>query len=458
LFPETGLPSYDILIKNIVLVMAGYVIATLETMLARALGLTSISYGEVLFIAGAVFSYAMASYWLVYLNRRVTLLIDSLVYYGNLTVYLAMYGVWIYKLGEIRTLGLFNALIAVTIVLTYTPMSRSLMMSLGTVACHLVVSRFAIYDAGQPGSFAREIFYTIAFVPAFLIISYFAGRLQRQNAALGDTNRELEKANLDLTRANEELEATRRVTEIEMDLAVTIQSAIFPDAAPQTDEWDVAFSFKPRNGVSGDFYDFYYEGPVLRGMSLFDVSGHGVSSALITMFAKPIFFRHFTRMSGGPLHRVIEAANLRLIDEMRNIHGFITGIMLRFGGGSVEYVNAGHPDLLHRRSGRGVRVIGAGHELIKGRPLGIEGPTRTCKTVKFGVAPGDVLVLYTDCVTECVGAANNSYGVERLIASFERAPGEDAGAILEFIERQFHDFLGDRRVEDDFTLIVARKR
>jgi serine phosphatase RsbU (regulator of sigma subunit) len=55
---------------------------------------------------------------------------------------------------------------------------------------------------------------------------------------------------------------------------------------PVVSGWDIAFTSRPKSGVSGDFYDFYTNGDKLEGLSLFDVSGHGVAPALITILSK----------------------------------------------------------------------------------------------------------------------------------------------------------------------------
>jgi serine phosphatase RsbU (regulator of sigma subunit) len=456
-FKKSILPGYDLLIKNIIFIMAGYLLATAETLAARIMGITPIDYIDILFLSSAALAYAVASWALVYFTGKVTTLIDHLVFYGNLALYLTLYSVWAFKLEELRILALFNALIAPTIVVTYTSLARSVMMFLGAAACQVAVSYYAIIRAGQPGDFTRELFFTIAFVPAFAFVSYFANRLQMQKINMQSSNTRLESANRELIRANEALEAGHRIAQIETKLAVTIQSGLFPEEPPRTDLWDVAFAFQPRFDLSGDFYDFYFRGDELRGMALFDVAGHGVSSALITMLAKPVFFRYFKDLDAEPLHRVIEAANLRLMEEIKNTYSFITGIMLRFDGDFVEYVNAGHPDLLHHRSGRETRILGQNIPNHKGRPLGIDGPTSTCKTMRFPVSAGDTLLLYTDCITESTNADLEAYGRERLVRSLDGAPEGSAGEVLEHVLGSFNKYLAGGIPEDDLTVIIAKR-
>ncbi len=355
-FRKRVLPGYDLLIKNILFIMAGYILATAETLAARIPGLTPIGYFDILCLASAALACAVASYALVYYSGKVTVLIDNLVFYGNLALYLALYSVWAYRLEELRMLALFNALIAPTIVITYTTLARSVMMSLGAATCQVAVLYLGIVRAGQPCDFARELFYTLAFVPAFAFVSCFAARLQRQKDNMESSNTRLEAANRELIRANEEL-----------------------------------------------------------------ASGH------------------------------------RIAQEMKNTYSFITGIMLRFDGEFVEYVNAGHPDLLHRRAGRETRIVGENIPNYRGRPLGIEGPASTCKTMRFPVSAGDTLLLYTDCITGSANAVQETCGRERLVRSLDGAHEESAAAMLEHVLRGFDEFLAGGTPEDDLTVIVARR-
>ena len=93
-------------------------------------------------------------------------------------------------------------------------------------------------------------------------------------------------------------------------------------------------------GVSGDLYDFYLEDNVLTGVSILDVSGHGIASGLITMLARTIFYRNFAAGKEEDLSEILEKSNRHLIKEIGNVDYYLTGILLRFKQDSVEYVNA----------------------------------------------------------------------------------------------------------------------
>ena len=71
--------------------------------------------------------------------------------------------------------------------------------------------------------------------------------------------------------------------------------ASIPKTAPKNDAWDIAFEFIPMSGVSGDLYDFYVSEGEITGLTLCDVSGHGIASGLVTMIARSVFFRNFSK-------------------------------------------------------------------------------------------------------------------------------------------------------------------
>lgn len=105
--------------------------------------------------------------------------------------------------------------------------------------------------------------------------------------------RQLELANEELSTINRELIDARDISRRDLAMAINVQRNFLPAMAPRDAAWDLAFHFHPMAGVSGDFYDFYCTAGALRGVGIFDVSGHGISSALVTMIARSTFLPLF---------------------------------------------------------------------------------------------------------------------------------------------------------------------
>ena len=226
--------------------------------------------------------------------------------------------------------------------------------------------------------------------------------LQTANEELEAMNEELLATNDRLAETNTELENAQSIARKDMDMATNVQSTLFHKQAPETPEWDIAFEFRPMSGVSGDFYDFYEDSGRLTGLALFDVSGHGISSGLITMIARSVLWRNFNKGRNTELNLVLENANKELIREIGGIDNYITGILLRFTGDEIEYVNAGHTDLICRRDKtRNVEIVNLKDRDIKGCFLGIDEMDKQFGRLTFKVSSNDVLLLFTDCLYEC---------------------------------------------------------
>lgn len=268
----------------------------------------------------------------------------------------------------------------------------------------------------------------------------------------------LKQQEVELKVANMELSMRQKISEQEMALAANIQFQLFPQKPPACPGWDIAFFIRPMMGVSGDFYDFYESDGNVSGVSVFDVSGHGISSGLITLLARSIISRHFNQMSQGGLAKTVEDINSDLISEIGSVDSYLTGIILRLNGNTIEYINASHPDLLIKRGKTGNVLPVKPHDRdLKGMLLGKEGLAGNFDVLNFSVASGDSLLAYTDGLTECSNSNKEGYGEERLKKAFKNSPDGTARDILDFITGDFNRFIGAAPHKDDVTLIVMKK-
>jgi len=445
-------------IKTVWLVMAGYVITQIETAVAISLGLTSMRYMEIILPASVAIIGTAVFIVIISIKKAPTVRFGNIMFLLQYPIFISMYTLWIYRLDEIRLLGLFCALIAVVFVMFFTTPAQSLFLSIGTMVSQICVSYYTINNLGQSGNFHRELFYTLCVFPAFVFLSFVARHLQQKTLDLINAQDNLTEINEELEKKNRELKTWQLIAKNEMELAAAIQRTLLPGEPPHASGWDIAVAYHPRHSVSGDFYDFYYSQDELKGIALFDVSGHGVSSGLLMMMAKPLLFRLFNKNLKEPLHRIMDAANRELSNEIEGTHSFITGIIVRFSNSSVEYVNAGHPNIIIKDQGsRTVKVLDEIGSGFKGNPLGLGGLTNPFKTMKFNVHRGDVLLLYTDCLVENSNSLNSPYGVQRLIDSLEDAPDGTAQEILDHIIALFKTYIQNEAMTDDFTVILAKR-
>jgi serine phosphatase RsbU (regulator of sigma subunit)/CheY-like chemotaxis protein len=283
--------------------------------------------------------------------------------------------------------------------------------------------------------------------------------LRRAKEAVESTMHELETINERLTVTNEELETAKSIADQDMRMAINVQENVLPNVSPVSDAWEAGYYFRPMSGVSGDFYDFIPdEKGNLSGIALFDVSGHGIASGLITMLAKSITFRRFRAMSDSPLSKVIDSINDDLIAELENVPNFLSGVMLRLGDGSAEYVNAGHPDIILRQADGSCRNWADEADNPKGFYLGIKSMRAPHGVCSVAVERGEFIVAFSDCMVETSNVVSEQYGIQRLLESITALdPALSAQGAADSIMKRFWDFIGDRKLPDDLTLVIVKR-
>ncbi len=282
-----------------------------------------------------------------------------------------------------------------------------------------------------------------------------------RRAELKGTREEVERANDSLIDANKNLSESRERILGEVRLAARLQRHAQPAEPPPLSGWDLSFAFEPLGEISGDFFDVYESEGRLEGIGLFDVSGHGVSSGLITVLARQAAAHHFRRGRRANLNLVAQALNAELIRGMDRTNYYLTGILLRVNEDALEFVNAGHPDLLLRRASGAVEVLDVPEE-ERGFMLGMRMLRCAYPVRRFRMEPGDSLLLYTDALTESASVlpsgAAELYDARRLKAALAAAPRDvGAEAELEYILNDQREFLGHRKYEDDLTAVIIKK-
>lgn len=245
-----------------------------------------------------------------------------------------------------------------------------------------------------------------------------------------------------------------------MKLAVYVQQSFYPRNVPALEGWDIAYTFKPMAGVSGDLYDFFIEKNDLHGIALFDVSGHGIASGLVTMLAKNIISRKFTSDTNVSLSRVMSEINDTLVKEKGNVENYLTGLLIRLSGNQVEYINAGHPVVFYRNaaSGKIHPVEVKDGEMSAGGIVGIDGLAPDFKTLKFKMNKGDSLIMYTDCLSESRNARGDEFGTNRIAEIFGECKGSSAKAKMDEVLARFGEFTKGVALKDDLTVIVVEKK
>lgn len=239
----------------------------------------------------------------------------------------------------------------------------------------------------------------------------------------------------------------------EMDLAQKIQTVLLPEAA-EFRGYDVAALMQPAANVGGDYYDWFKHGDA-QWLLVGDVSGHGVSSGLIMMMAQTAVRATTYSLSQRGIEpqpsEVLSLVNASIRSNLKRIgrDQYMTVNALRLEDDGVRYAGL-HQDLLVWRAETGAveRVE------TEGLWVGLlDDISPFLVDAKLALAPRDVLLLYTDGLTEA-RVGGSMLGVEALIEGLKAAaPGRDARAIIEMMLKN----LGTTTFDDDVTLVAIRR-
>jgi serine phosphatase RsbU (regulator of sigma subunit) len=241
--------------------------------------------------------------------------------------------------------------------------------------------------------------------------------------------------------------------EQELALAGQVQASFLPDELPDVPGWQLAATLDPARETSGDFYDVFSLPNGQLGILIADVADKGMGAALY-MAKSSTLIRTYAAQYGPQPELVLKAVNLRILADTR-ADLFVTVFygVLEPDTGTLTYCNAGHnpPLLFCGRDGEEAQALGR-----TGMALGVaESEVWEQKTVQF--EPGDVLVLYTDGVTDAQNAQEVFFGRERLLGAVQANMGRSARDMQEALVAQVRAFMGKapHTKRDDITLMVV---
>jgi serine phosphatase RsbU (regulator of sigma subunit) len=251
--------------------------------------------------------------------------------------------------------------------------------------------------------------------------------------------------------------------EQELALAWDIQRSFLPEHLPHIPGWEVAATLMPARETSGDFYDVIPLPGGQWGLLIADVADKGMAAALYMALSRTLIRTYAAQYPTQP-QLVLSAANRRiLMDTQADLFVTVFYGILNPVTGTLTYCNAGHnpPYLLGTRDGGSLRSMRR-----TGMALGVvEDVVWERKAVQ--IAPGEVLVLYTDGVTDAQNAQEAFFGKERLLQAvrasvraqanqnLSRGQGSSAQGVQEALMMEIDGFVSDAPRFDDVTLMVV---
>ena len=248
--------------------------------------------------------------------------------------------------------------------------------------------------------------------------------------------------------------AQRERVNREIEIAREVQERLFPQQMPNLPGATLAGHCRPAQGVGGDYYDVFDLGEGRTGLAIGDVSGKGISAALL-MASLRASLRGVTLDSPRDFANLMDKVN-RLVFEASASNRYATFFFAAFDPAKrrLECVNAGHNPPILLRNG----INGTTQTLrleADGPVVGLL-PVAPYTEQAMALIPGDLLLLYTDGISEAMTHDDEEWGEDRLIASAEKVMSKPACEILRDIFRDADAFTAGAPQHDDMTLLVLK--
>ena len=248
------------------------------------------------------------------------------------------------------------------------------------------------------------------------------------------------------------LEERARQAELEreLEIAAAIQLSLLPDRVDLAPGWRVAASCRPARHVGGDFFAVI-AGPAPGDKALVygDVAGKSVPGALMMMAAKELL--HSLALSHPDPDELFDLANRRIYELHQR--GFVAlGYLAPSADGGLRYLVAGQPRPLKRRGDGTVEPLPLAEHRLPIGALAVGG----YRSLETTLAPGELVVLYSDGVDEARSPAGEPFGEDRL-AEVIAGAAADPEAVVNAVLSALEDFTRGREPYDDLTLLAVQR-
>jgi sigma-B regulation protein RsbU (phosphoserine phosphatase) len=277
---------------------------------------------------------------------------------------------------------------------------------------------------------------------------YSAADIQLLQSVASQTGFAIENSRLSSAIAVET--AQREVMNRELAIAREVQERLFPQEYPAIPGVELVGVCRPAREVGGDYYDFFTLPQGVLALAIGDVSGKGIPASLL-MASLQASLRGQTLAGAADIDRLIANVN-SLVYAASSVNRYATFFYAQYQPDRrlLTYVNAGHnpPILLHANSD--VERLEAG-----GPPVGLL-PRASYEGASVDVKPGDLLLLFTDGISEAMNAADEEWGEERMLSALKNSSGATPAGIASALFHAADGFTGSAPQHDDMTLVIAR--
>ncbi len=240
----------------------------------------------------------------------------------------------------------------------------------------------------------------------------------------------------------------------QLKIATRVQKSLLPEKLNTNEEVEISAFSKAADEVGGDYYDVYSNDQNRLTLVIGDVSGKGTSAAFHMSQMKGIFHslvqqdlspKEFMVLANSALSRCLERSSFITLSVYS----------INFETKTVEFSRAGHcPTLLYSRKNKAAKFFET-----KGMGLGILRNSEFqnyVELISFQYDPGDIIVLYTDGITEAANAKNEEYGYSRLKESLEKHANEPPELIQRGLIDDLYSFSDEKTLSDDYSILIVK--
>lgn len=255
------------------------------------------------------------------------------------------------------------------------------------------------------------------------------------------------------------LQGEKQRLDIDLALASDVQQMLLPRSMPAVAGLDIDARYLAAQKVSGDLYDVFELEDGRVGVAVADVSGKGVSASLLMAICRTSL-RWIAPRHTSP-SRVLAELNRSLAGDFHEgMYITMTYAVIDVAAGEVVYARAGHELPLFSRWDPATGSQLSEYAKSEGMPVGMVDPEMFDAVIADGrraFAPGEVLVLYTDGLTEAPNADDREFGGARLADALRAGQAGGARQINDGILAAVEKFAGERGLRDDYTLVTIKR-
>ncbi len=265
-------------------------------------------------------------------------------------------------------------------------------------------------------------------------------------------NRELKRQITERTQAEEKLRFQQRQADKDLEVAATIQQTLIPRYSPRIGSIRFAWRFEPCGHIGGDIFNFQYTGKNYISFYMFDVCGHGVSSALIATAVS-----QFLQTSCSPMANRVEIPqpetvlnNLERAFPFERFDSFFTIVYITvdYTNGSLFYSNAGHPPPILLSSNGSLTSLN-----VHGPVIGT-GNVHSYGREEVQLQCGDRVIVYTDGIIDYPNAKGEIFTKDRLMRTLRRNAALPVQTLMEMVQKSIKDFACEASPDDDASIMA----